>query len=43
MLTNKKETKRAIRAAINQFIKSLKIPDEYWIKKINFKKRKLKR
>ena len=38
ILTNKKETKRAIKAAVDQFIKSLKIPDEHWIAKGNFKK-----
>ena len=38
ILTNHKETKRAIKAAVNQFIKSLKIPDEHWIAKGNFKK-----
>jgi hypothetical protein len=35
MLTNKKETKRAIKAAVDQ---KKKIPDEYWVGG-SFKKR----
>ena len=35
ILTNEKETERAIKAAVDQ---AKKIPDEYWIGKGNFKK-----
>lgn len=35
MIKNEKETKRAIKAAVDQ---AKKIPDEYWIAKGNFEK-----
>jgi|TARA_R100001594_G_scaffold1645_1_gene7016 hypothetical protein len=37
ILTNEKETKRAIKAAVDQAKKVKKIPDEYWVG-TNFKK-----
>ena len=39
VFTNEKETKRAIKAAVDQ---AIKIPDEHWIAKGNFKKGKSK-